>query len=103
MNGALTTAAQLQQLAAGLVDISSQHEHQSLTDPSNHLATLDAYAGRQDLVVAVREAVVQATEAARARPRSRPRFRARADREDFLRFQVSEIAQARAETQRDPR
>lgn len=92
VNGALTTAAQLQKLAAGLVDISSQHEHQSLTDPSTHLTTLDAYAGRPELVAAVREAVEQAVEAAEALATVEKQIRARADREDFLQFQVAEIA-----------
>jgi DNA repair protein RecN (Recombination protein N) len=92
VNGALTTAAQLQKLAAGLVDISSQHEHQSLTDPSTHLSTLDAYAGRHDLVAAVRDAVREAAEAAEALATAESQIRARADREDFLQFQVAEIA-----------
>src|SRR5438105_1414735 len=33
VNGALTTAAVLADLAGGLIDLAGQHEHQSLTDP----------------------------------------------------------------------
>jgi DNA repair protein RecN (Recombination protein N) len=44
VNGRLVTTAQLQRLAKGLADISSQHEHHTLTNPATHLAYLDAYA-----------------------------------------------------------
>jgi DNA repair protein RecN (Recombination protein N) len=44
VNGRLITTAQLQRLAKGLADISSQHEHHTLTNSTTHLAYLDAYA-----------------------------------------------------------
>lgn len=44
VNGRLVTTAQLQRLAKGLADISSQHEHHTLTNPATHLTYLDAYA-----------------------------------------------------------
>lgn len=44
VNGRLVTTAQLQRLAKGLADISSQHEHHTLTNPATHLSYLDAYA-----------------------------------------------------------
>lgn len=47
VNGRLVTTAQLQRLAKGLADISSQHEHHTLTNPNTHLAYLDAYAALQ--------------------------------------------------------
>jgi DNA repair protein RecN (Recombination protein N) len=91
VNGALTTQSQLVQLSAGLVDISSQHEHQSLTDPANHLATLDAYAARPELVQHVRAAVERAMAAAAALEDVHKKLRERAEREDLLRFQLAEI------------
>jgi DNA repair protein RecN (Recombination protein N) len=45
LNGRLVTLAQLEALARGLVDISSQHEHQRLADSGTHLGYLDAFAG----------------------------------------------------------
>jgi DNA repair protein RecN (Recombination protein N) len=92
INGRLTTATQLQVLAAGLIDISSQHEHQSLSDPSTHLATLDAYAGEPRLVEQVRGAVAAAIRAAEALAAAQQQLQNRADREDLLRFQLAEIA-----------
>lgn len=47
VNGRLVTTAQLQRLSKGLADISSQHEHHTLTNAATHLAYLDAYAALQ--------------------------------------------------------
>src|SRR5687767_3199797 len=44
VNGALTTAAGLKELAGHLIEIHGQHEHQTLLDPSTHLGVLDAFA-----------------------------------------------------------
>src|SRR5574339_801466 len=44
VNGALTTAARLGELGALLVDLSGQHQHQGLVDPSRHREILDAFA-----------------------------------------------------------
>lgn len=91
INGRLCTAAQLAELGVDLCDIASQHESVSLTDPSTHVGYLDAFgkleAERQRLAEQVEglSAVVKELEAASARERSR------AEREDFLRWQVREI------------
>ncbi|HEX9051397.1 MAG TPA: DNA repair protein RecN [Anaeromyxobacter sp.] len=45
VNGALCTVSMLEQALRGAVDISGQHEHVSLLDPSTHLELLDAHAG----------------------------------------------------------
>lgn len=45
VNGSLATLAQLQPLAAQLVTIYGQHEHQSLQRSDTHLALLDRFAG----------------------------------------------------------
>ncbi len=45
VNGQLATQQVLARLTRGLTDISSQHEHHTLTDPSTHLGFLDAFAG----------------------------------------------------------
>jgi len=44
VNGALTTAGRLAELGALLIDLSGQHQHQGLVDPSRHLELLDAFA-----------------------------------------------------------
>jgi DNA repair protein RecN (Recombination protein N) len=45
VNGALATAAALRDLAARLIEIHGQHEHQGLLVAESHLDLLDAYAG----------------------------------------------------------
>jgi DNA repair protein RecN (Recombination protein N) len=91
VNGRLVTAAQLAQLARGLVDVSSQHESQTLCDPSTHGAMLDAYARLEPL----REEVAQKVSAALAVAKRAAEVRAKVEtaraREDFLRFQLHEI------------
>jgi len=91
VNGRLTTATQLQEIAAGLADISSQHEHHTLTDPRVHLDYLDAFAGLEGERAKVGEAHARLMEADRALEELKARIRDRADREDLLRFQVAEI------------
>ena len=44
VNGALTTAGRLAELGGLLIDLSGQHQHQGLVDPSRHLEILDAFA-----------------------------------------------------------
>jgi DNA repair protein RecN (Recombination protein N) len=91
VNGKLTTLSQLHELAAGLVDISSQHEHHSLTQPSAHLRYLDAYGGLEEQTGAVGEAVRTAMVAHRALGEWEEQLRVRSEREDLLRYQVQEI------------
>jgi DNA repair protein RecN (Recombination protein N) len=45
INGQLATQQVLARITRGLTDISSQHEHHTLTDPNTHLGFLDAFAG----------------------------------------------------------
>src|SRR5687767_2140208 len=45
VDGALATSSALRDLAAPLVDLHGQHEHQLLLDPSAHLDLLDEFAG----------------------------------------------------------
>src|SRR5215510_9604863 len=49
VNGRLASAAQLAELARGLCDISSQHEHHTLVDAGSHVNFLDAFAELEPL------------------------------------------------------
>lgn len=93
VGGALVTAAQLQALGTGLLDITSQHEHHSLSDPDTHLATLDAWIARPELVDAVRVAVDEARRAAAALAELRAQVATQGERSDLLRFQLAELTQ----------
>jgi len=91
LNGRMCTAGQLVELGRDLCDIASQHESVTLTDPATHIEYLDAFGNlepaRTALSVEVEElaAIVHELEEARASERSR------AEREDFLGYQLREI------------
>ena len=92
VNGCLTNLSQLKKLASGLVDISSQHEHHSLTQPAAHLAYLDAFGGLGEQTLQVGSAVQLAQEAHKALLDWEERLRRQGEREDMLRYQLAEIA-----------
>ncbi|MCC7536637.1 MAG: DNA repair protein RecN [Deltaproteobacteria bacterium] len=91
INGRLATLAQLAELAPRLVDISSQHEHQSLADPAVHLELLDEFAALDADRAEMQAAYDAMLDATRALDAVVLDDRARAEREDLLRFQLREI------------
>ena len=97
LNGTLATVQMLGEVTRGLVDISGQHEHYSLLRTDFHLELIDrvgALAGLRDQVGAAYGRVA-ALDARADELRSRQRDRA--EREDFLRFQLRELDDARLE------
>jgi DNA repair protein RecN (Recombination protein N) len=91
VDGSLVTSGALRELAAPLVDLHGQHEHQVLLDPAAHLDLLDEFAG----VTAARPPVAQAF-AAWQRVRAEREAvlmgeREKASRAEFLNFQLQEI------------
>ncbi|HUK37294.1 MAG TPA: DNA repair protein RecN [Vicinamibacterales bacterium] len=94
VNGALATAGTLRDLSARLVELHGQHEHQTLLDPSSHLAVVDAFGVPLGLIAPVAEAFdrwqASAVELARVR-------RAAADRrtrQEMIEFQLAELDRA---------
>ena len=91
VNGRLCTAAQLAEVAADLCDIASQHESVSLTDPSTHVEYLDAFGQLDGDRSRVAELVDALAEVVRELHEASAQERGRAEREDFLRWQLREI------------
>lgn len=91
INGRLATSTQLSEIAAGLADISSQHEHHTLVDPHTHLDYLDAHARLLDVRNEMTRVYETLAESARALAEIETREQGRAEREDLLRFQLREI------------
>ena len=91
VNGTLTTSTALRELAAPLVDLHGQHEHQLLLDPSSHLDLLDAFAGFTEAREPVAEAFAfwQRLKAERAALLTGEREKA--SRAEFVTFQLQEI------------
>jgi DNA repair protein RecN (Recombination protein N) len=99
VNGALCTVAMLETALRGVVDVSGQHEHVSLLDPSTHLDLLDAFAGMDPSDgESARERYRRAHEALAALVREERALAAdegeRARRADYLGFQLRELEAA---------
>lgn len=94
VNGQLATQQVLARLTRGLTDISSQHEHHTLTDPSTHLGFLDSFAG----VSALRQQVAGAYQVLKLAQQRLDSFekgtREREARLDLLKSQVEDIESA---------
>ena len=96
MNDSPVTVGLLERLGDHLVEIHGQHEHQRLLEPARQLDLLDRFGDAEELPRARGD--ILATASRRARPRSsalRAAERDRAQREDLLRFQLSELDGAR--------
>lgn len=91
LNGRMVSLAQLASLTAGLADVTSQHDQQTLTDPTHHLALLDASAQLDPQRAAMHQAHAAFADATAALERVLQDMRQRADREDLLRYQLKEI------------
>ncbi len=99
VNGALCTVAMLEQALRGMVDVSGQHEHVSLLDPSTHLALLDAWcgsdapsaAGAEPLLLRFRAAHAALAALVRERDALAADEGERARRADYLAFQLAEL------------
>ena len=94
IDDALSSAATLKQLGAGLVDIHGQHSHQALLDPRNHVRLLDAYGARRagsDPARAVQTRYRDWRDARARLEELERRVHDRADRVDALTFGLAEI------------
>lgn len=89
--GQLAPVSLLAQVCGGLMDVSSQHEHQTLLDAGKHLQVLD----RSGVSAALRDRMQAAwkrlQEAHVALKEEQQNEINRAQREDFLRFQLDEL------------
>jgi DNA repair protein RecN (Recombination protein N) len=94
INGALATAGGLKELSARLIELHGQHEHQTLLDPSTHLAVLDAFGGHDPLLTPTATAfdAMRTLEAELDRMRSAAKDRDA--RIDHMTFQLGELDRA---------
>jgi DNA repair protein RecN (Recombination protein N) len=94
INGALATAGALKDLSSRLIELHGQHEHQTLLDPSTHLAVLDTFGALEPLLTSTAAAfdAMQAIKGEAARVQS-----AATDRDartDLVTFQLGELERA---------
>ncbi|HEY2733093.1 MAG TPA: DNA repair protein RecN, partial [Polyangiales bacterium] len=91
VNGRLASAAQLAELARGLCDISSQHEHHTLVDAGSHVHFLDAFAALEPLRAEMVSAYHALSEAHTTLESHGDDSSKRVERADLLRYQIREI------------
>jgi DNA repair protein RecN (Recombination protein N) len=89
------TVALLERLGDHLVDVHGQHEHQRLLEPARQLEVLDRFAEVDDLAEQVASLCAKFRAGRDDVERTRSAERDRVQREDLLRFQVSELDAAR--------
>jgi DNA repair protein RecN (Recombination protein N) len=97
INNVLATAAALGDVAGVLIELAGQHEHQTLGDPAQHLAILDAFGGHGEALSAMAAAHARIEAAAKKLGTATLDERTRAEREEFLKFQLKELTDARLE------
>jgi DNA repair protein RecN (Recombination protein N) len=91
IDDALATSAALRELGRELVDLHGQHEHQTLLDPAEHRAHLDAFVNNPALVESVGAAFQAWQATAAALDRSRLDDREKDARIEMVSFQLQEI------------
>ncbi|MBI2016371.1 MAG: AAA family ATPase, partial [Candidatus Rokubacteria bacterium] len=94
-NDSPVTVGLLERLGDHLVEVHGQHEHQRLLEPARQLELLDRFADAEELRERVAGLHAKHREARAALERTRAAERDRAQREDLLRFQLSELDAAR--------
>ena len=96
INGETVNISLIRDLAAGLIDIHGQHQHQSLLYPKNHLKILDEFAA-QDLgerPELCRRAYEEYREVCRELSQALEENSDRAKQIDFLKYEIQEIEEA---------
>src|SRR5499426_1908091 len=95
VNDSPVTVGLLERLGEHLVEVHGQHEHQRLAQAGAQLEILDRFAGAELLAGRVAALYAKHRGAGEELERLRTAERDRAQREDLLRFQVSELDAAR--------
>jgi DNA repair protein RecN (Recombination protein N) len=94
IDGTLATASGLKDLAASLVELHGQHEHQQLLDPAQHLLVLDELAGLGALRDELFRSFGQIQALRQRLDRLRMDDREREARRDLIEFQLGELVRA---------
>lgn len=103
INGSMSTFLILGQITEGIIDIFSQHEHQTLLKEDKHLDVLDEFAGLRVLTQDFSELFHRYVMTKRELEESERDQRSQVEKEDFIKFQCAEIDSARLQAGEDGR
>ncbi|MFH0799488.1 MAG: DNA repair protein RecN [Pseudomonadota bacterium] len=94
INGVPMAGSMLKGMGVRLVDVSNQHEHQMLLNPSWHGEILDEFGGFGRLAADYRNAQTRFADAERELSELKAKGQAAKEKTDFLKFQLDELAAA---------
>lgn len=97
IGGGIATLGALQEISDGLVDLCSQHEHQSLLKPAFQMELLDRYAGKLTESAKLRAGFLKWKDLQEERARIAGSTEERARRAAYLRYQLEELSAKRPE------
>ncbi len=95
LNERPATIQSLEDMGARLVDLVTQHAHQVLLDSEQHLSLLDEYASLTDRIFSYQESLKSYREFLQKKEELLAREHAAREKEDFLRFQMKELTEAK--------
>lgn len=101
VNGELATLTILQRLCDGLVDLCSQHEHQSLLKSSTQLDLLDRFGKLEDSLSTYSGHYGRFRSLCQERSTLQEAENERSKRTDFLKFQIKELREAQLQPGED--
>lgn len=94
VNGVPVSGGQLKAFGEYLVDLSGQHEHQSLLEPKNHASIVDAYGGLDELAKKYLEIHSNWNNAKNELNDLQTNERTAKEKLDYLKFQLDELKSA---------
>ncbi len=93
----LVSTTMLEEICGELIELSSQHEHQTLMEVQSHLGILDRSGVPKDLLEQMEKAYQRLKQATTAYQTTLLEEHNRSQREDFLRFQLKELTDAKVQ------
>jgi DNA repair protein RecN (Recombination protein N) len=103
IDGSIATFLILEQITEGIIDIFSQHEHQTLLKEDKHLDVLDEFGGLKRLAQEFSELFHKYLMTKRQLEESEKNQKNQVEREDFMKFQCAEIDSAGLQAGEDER
>ena len=91
VNGKLATVSLIQKITSGLVDISSQHEHQRLLDPETHITVLDDFGDLTDQLVEYETVFSEYETLQKKLETLQKEALSKEQQVDFIKYQIREI------------
>lgn len=97
----LVSLSVLGEICRGLIDLSSQHEHQTFMDISKHLSILDQSGVDTELRTKMAILFEELQQASSELQKTKEQQQHRSEQEDFLRFQLQELEAACLKTEEE--